>query len=119
MLETLLSTTKMAESSAYNKKLLLTAPDISLTYNKSGPSIDPWGAPHEIFACEDRVSDTVNPLYKDHFCSKLPLTLKLICYYKKMPTSTRIPHYDHLVSENILQMNLNAIASIAYIISSS
>ena len=55
-----LSATKIAESSAYNKSLLLTAPDISLTYikNKRDPSIDPCGTPHEIFACEDRVPDT-------------------------------------------------------------
>ena len=60
MLDKHLSATKIAEPSAYNKRLLLTALDISLTYikNKRGPSIDPWGTPHEIFACEDNVPDT-------------------------------------------------------------
>ena len=59
MLDKHLSATKFAESSAYNKSLLLTAPDISLAYikNKGGPSIGPLGTQHEIFACEDRVQD--------------------------------------------------------------
>ena len=54
MLDKHLSATKVAESSAYSNSLLQTAPDISLTYikNKRGTSIDPWGTPHEIFACE-------------------------------------------------------------------
>ena len=43
MLDKLLSAAKIAESSAYNTSLLLTAPDLSLTYieNKRCPSIDP------------------------------------------------------------------------------
>ena len=55
-----LSVSKITESSAYDESLLPTAPDISLTYikNKRGSSIDPWGTPHEIFACTDRVPDT-------------------------------------------------------------
>ena len=32
-----------------------------------------------------------------------------------MPTSTRFPHNDHLVKENSIQMNLNAVFSDAYI----
>ena len=60
MLDEHLSASKIAESSACNKSLLLTSLYISLTYikNKRDPSIDPWGIPHEIFACEDRVPDT-------------------------------------------------------------
>ena len=38
----------------------------------------------------------VNPFYSDHVCSKLSLTLKWICCYNKMPTSTRLPHHNHL-----------------------
>ena len=59
------SATKIAESSAYNKSLLLTAPDISLTSikNKRDPSIEPWGTPHEKFACEDRFQ--IHPLAVD------------------------------------------------------
>ena len=65
--------------------------------------------------CDTRV----NPLYNDHVCSKLSLTLKWICCYKEMLSSTRIPHHDHLVIENIIQMNLNAIVPIVYISSIS
>ena len=36
-----------------------------------------------------------------------------------MSTSTRIPHHDHLVKENIIQMNLKAFVPIVYISSFS
>ena len=49
---------------------------------------------------------TVNPFYNDRVCSKLYLTLKLICCYKEIPTSTRFPHHNHLVKQNSIQMNL-------------
>ena len=48
---------------------------------------------------------TVNPLYNDNVCSKLSLTFKWICCYKEILTSTRFPHYNHLVKENIIQIN--------------
>ena len=46
------------------------------------------------------------PIYNDDVCSKLSLTLKWICCYKEILTSTRFPHYNHLVKENIIQMVL-------------
>ena len=61
------------------------------------------------------IGSTVNPLYNDNVCSKLSLTLKWICCYKEMPTSTRFSHHYHLVKENSIQMNLNAIIPNAYI----
>ena len=41
--------------------------------------------------------NTVNPLYNDHVCSKLSLTLTCICCYKEMPTSTWFPHHKNLI----------------------
>ena len=61
---------------------------------------------------------TVNPLYNDHVCSKLSLMLKWICCYNEMRTSTRFPH-NHLIKENIVHMNLNAIIPSIYISSIS
>ena len=48
---------------------------------------------------------TVNPLYNDTVCSKLSLTLKWICCYKEILTINRFQHNNHLVKENIVQMN--------------
>ena len=60
-------------------------------------------------------SCTVNPLSNDTVCSKLSLTLKWICCYKEILTITRFPHNNHLVKENIIQMNKNAITPNVYI----
>ena len=48
---------------------------------------------------------TVNLLYNDNVCSKLSLTLKWICCYKKILTSTRFPLHNYSV-KNIVQMVL-------------
>ena len=50
-------------------------------------------------------TSTVNPLYNDTVCSTLSLTLKWICCYKEILTITRFQHNNHLVKENIVQMD--------------
>ena len=55
------------------------------------------------------MTNTVNPLYNDHVCSKLSLTLNLTCCYKELSTSTKFPIHNQLVKDNIIQMNLNAV----------
>ena len=55
-----------------------------------------------------------NLLYNDVW-SKLSLTLKWICCYNEMLTSTRFPRHNHLEKENIIHMNKNAIAPNVYI----
>ena len=55
--------------------------------------------------CANMVEGTVNPFYNDTVFSKLSLMLKRICCYKEILTITRFPHNNHLVKENIIQMN--------------
>ena len=62
---------------------------------------------------------TVNPLYNDNVCSKLSLALKWICCYKEFLTSITFQHHNHLVAENIIQMNYSDIVPNVYISSAS
>ena len=49
--------------------------------------------------------NTDNSFYNDTVCSKPSLTLKWICCYKEILTITRFQHNNHLVKENIVQLN--------------